>query len=520
VTAARLLRPTLAELWTFLAVALPVLGALLAPMAAVDLAYQLRAGAQILDTRAIPSVDAWTFTIAGTPWTDQQWGAQVLLGLVYRAAGWSGLMILRAGLVALAFGLLLLVVRRRSPGLAARWQALLVLGAFLVASPALALRPQLFAIVLFAATLFLLADRRAHPRRLWLIPILALAWANLHGSFPLVLLLLGLAVFADVLDRGEWRISLTITVVSALATLVNPFGLDVWGYVVRLATNPTIGSRVSEWRPPGLTDVPGLLFWGSVVLVIVALGWRARRRLACGMKPLPGWPALLTLLAFAALGAVTGRGLAWWPLAAVFVWAGLLRDAPTGSSNATASPSPSPAPSAADAPTGITNSNEFSRGVRGSPLNALVAGLLMVAGVALLPFWRPVGAFFVPLGVLTYAPLGIAGYVGDVTVRLASPGLRVWAPQHWGSWLELASPSDAVAVDSRIELYPASVWADYDTVESGSADWQSTLDRDSVTFVITEVGSDGKLEAALTASGTWGRVYTDADGSIWGRLGR
>ena len=224
-------RPTLADLWTFLAIGLPTLAAVLAPMPAVDLAYQLRAGGEILNLGAIPSVDTWTFTIAGAPWTDQQWGAQVVLALVYRVAGWSGLAIVRAGLVALAFGLLLLVVRRRNPALAARWQAMLVLAAFLVAAPALALRPQLFAIVLFAATLLILADRRAHPRRLWLIPILALAWANLHGSFPLVLVVLGIAVLGDLLDKGEWRISLAATVVSALATLVNPFGLDVWGYV-------------------------------------------------------------------------------------------------------------------------------------------------------------------------------------------------------------------------------------------------------------------------------------------------
>lgn len=299
--------------------------------------------------------------------------------------------------------------------------------------------------------------------------------------------------------------SLAVTVLSALATLVNPFGPDAWGYVVRLATNPTIGSRVSEWRPPGITDVPSLLFWTSVVLVVAFLGWRARRRRAAGLAPLPGWPALLTLLVFAALGAVTGRGLAWWPFAAVFVLAGLL----------------SSEQRTADAPTGITDGNHVSRGDRRSPLNALVAAVLIVAGIALLPVWRPTGPGDVPNGLLTYAPRGIAGYLGDITMRLESrPGLRVWAPQHWGSWLEFAVPNDTIAVDSRIELFPASVWADYDTVESGGGAWQSILDRDQVVFVVTEAGSDAKLEAALKASGTWARTYTDADGSIWGRVGR
>ena len=81
----------MSRLWSFLAVALPVLGALVAGLPSVDLAYHLRAGAEILDTRAIPTADTWTFTAAGLPWTDQQWGAQVILAAVYQVAGWTGL---------------------------------------------------------------------------------------------------------------------------------------------------------------------------------------------------------------------------------------------------------------------------------------------------------------------------------------------------------------------------------------------------------------------------------------------
>ncbi|HEY7131483.1 MAG TPA: hypothetical protein VH440_04485, partial [Candidatus Limnocylindrales bacterium] len=75
---------SLRSLWAFLAIALPVLAAVIAPLPTVDLAYHLRAGAEILDTRAIPSVDTWTFTAAGQPWQDQQWLAQVVLALAYR----------------------------------------------------------------------------------------------------------------------------------------------------------------------------------------------------------------------------------------------------------------------------------------------------------------------------------------------------------------------------------------------------------------------------------------------------
>ena len=170
-------------------------------MSTVDLTYQLRAGAEILGGQGIPSVDTWTFTAAGLPWFDQQWGAQVVLSVIFQVAGWTGLALLRGGLVALIFGCLFEIGRRRDLGL--RRSAWLALAAFVVCAPALALRPQLGGMALFAATLLIVSDRRAHPARLWIVPVLVAAWANIHGSFFLGPLVLGLAWLEDVHDRGS-----------------------------------------------------------------------------------------------------------------------------------------------------------------------------------------------------------------------------------------------------------------------------------------------------------------------------
>ena len=285
ITRARTRWPSLGELWTFLGVALPALAALLVPMPAVDLAYQLRAGASILAGAGIPTVDTWTFTVAGTPWLDQQWGAQVLLAGVFQLGGWTGLAILRAALVALTFGFVLSALRIawslasvRAGGSAiassSRTATLILLGAFAVAAPALALRPQLFAIFLFAATLVILVERATHPRRLWLIPLIAIAWANLHGSFPLVVVLVGLAwvdevaILREPTPAGQPQRRLParllgstglalIGAISAIATLVTPFGIDGWRYIENLARNPAITTEVSEWRPLSPLDPAG-----------------------------------------------------------------------------------------------------------------------------------------------------------------------------------------------------------------------------------------------------------------------
>jgi len=56
-------RLTLGGLWAYLAVGLPILGALIAPLPSVDLAYQLRAGDGILATGTIPTKDATYFPV-------------------------------------------------------------------------------------------------------------------------------------------------------------------------------------------------------------------------------------------------------------------------------------------------------------------------------------------------------------------------------------------------------------------------------------------------------------------------
>ena len=82
-------------------------------------------------------------------------------------------------------------------------------------------------------------------------------------------------------------------------------------------------------------------------------------------------------------------------------------------------------------------------------------------GIALLPVWRPLDpALGAPQGVVGLAPPGITAALRG----LARPGDRLFDPQPWGSWFEFALPTLPVAIDSRIELFPTSVWDTYDSI--------------------------------------------------------
>ncbi len=469
---------TLPRLWLFLAVALPALVALLVPLPAVDLAYQVRVGEQILRTGAIPAADTFTFTIAGAPWTDQQWLAQVLMALGYRAGGWEMLAVMRAVLVSATGGLL--VVAGLARGASARTSSVLSLLAFMLAAPALALRPQLFAIVVFACLLVLVAARDRHPRLYLAAPVLVAVWANLHGSFVLAPVLLGYAWLDDVARGRPAGRSFAVLAAGSAATLLNPFGPAVWAYAAGIGANPVIAGRVTEWQRTSPFTITGLLFYASGAAV-AAVAWFRRRCLA--------WPDVVWLLATFALGAWAVRGVAWWPAAALpvvaTVWAGPVLPIE-----------------------GNARGAATARRPRQSPLNLVVAGLLIVLLLVALPWLRPVDPLTGRTGLLTYAPSGLAAALRPIT----PPGTRVFTPQVWASWFEWAVPDARYLVDARFELFPADAWADLDTITSGGADAAAVLDRLEVRVIVLPAGW-------VSPGAGWNVVYADADGAILSRNG-
>src|SRR3972149_2393236 len=170
--------------WALIAIVVPAAGVLATQMSAVDLAYQIRAGEMMLDAHQILRTDPFTFTTGGHSWVDQQWGAQLALAGAFRLGGWPGLLVLRAGLIAMT--LLLLYLSTRRAGADPKPAAWLTLGAFLTAAftpGSLSLRPQLLATLFFGALILVLANRQDRPRVLASLPFITLLWAHVHGSF-------------------------------------------------------------------------------------------------------------------------------------------------------------------------------------------------------------------------------------------------------------------------------------------------------------------------------------------------
>jgi hypothetical protein len=82
-----------------------------------DTMWQITVGQWILDHRAVPETDIYSFTMRGQPWISTQWLAQVLYAKTYAVASWSGPVAMAAGAIGcLCLGASLRAARPRRSG--------------------------------------------------------------------------------------------------------------------------------------------------------------------------------------------------------------------------------------------------------------------------------------------------------------------------------------------------------------------------------------------------------------------
>jgi hypothetical protein len=468
----------LSHVWAASAVAIPVIVIAGTPLAVNDLAYHLRAGDIMFDTHAILRTDVFSAVAYGKPWLNQQWLAQIVLATAFRLGGWFGLVVLRALLGAVVLSFVFLACR--AAGAATKRAAWLTLASGVMLMGGFTLRPQLLGMGCFALTAWLVARRRAHPQGVWIVIPITIMWANLHGSFFLAPLLLGLAWVEDRWVRGRGSRTLLVAGLgSILATTVTPYGYKVWSYAAGLATNPVIRKTITEWQPPSIDVYTGAAFFLSVVVVAGLLIARVRR-------PVP-WGSLLSLVVFLAIALTAIRGVFWWAMVAPIVLAGVLEDRP--------------APTERRDPAGA--------------LNAAIVGLLALAVIGSVIRWVPYTGPAMPTGGrLAFAPVGITRELQ----RSLGPGEVVFNAQKWGSWLEFEFPRSPVIVDSLIEVIPESVWWKYYAVSSGAEGWQATLDAWDVDVAVLARDQQGPLIPKVRADPGWRLVYEDAEGLIFRRV--
>jgi hypothetical protein len=249
------------------------------PFRDTDVWWHLAVGQHIL-AQGIPATEPFSFLVAAHPWVGQQWLYEVgLTGAVN--LGGPGLASLIMGIVAssaLLIAVLSIPPHRRPAG---PWLAAALLLSALVAAQLVGVRGQVISLLGAAVVLNVLMRWRAGSTRALLVlpPVFAL-WANLHAGFIIGLAILALAVLAVRGVDTRSRVLLAAAVAaSALATLLNPSGPGLWGYVASTFGNSTLTGVVVEWQSPDFHDIFLRLFEVEAILLVIAWTLSDRRDL-------------------------------------------------------------------------------------------------------------------------------------------------------------------------------------------------------------------------------------------------
>jgi hypothetical protein len=425
--------------------------------------WHLRTGRLILD-HGIPRSDPYSFTAPGVDWIAQSWLAEVVYGVVDRAAGGFGIRLLVAITGALMTALAYrLAIRTSGDHIVA---VLLTMAAIGASFTLWSQRPLFLALLAFVILVWVVEVPGCFLGRhvLVALPVLTVLWANVHGTFALGFLYLALHLAGRWLDRaapwaGRERRLVVATALALVACLANPYGPELLLFPLRLLGRGDILRQVTEWRPPQPRSVQGIMLavWVVVFLACLVVG---RRRIARR--------DIVVTVPFLLLAVWAERNIALAPLAGL------------------------PVAARAVAPA-------IPRPRSGTPLNRIVAGAL----VALAVLWGVQAAAEPDLDLHEY-PVAAMRFVQDQGLL----GQRLMTSDRWGGYLILEYwPRQRVFFDDRYDMYPRPVLRDAFDFFDADPSWPQILDRWAVNVVVWP--RQAGIVALMASEPRWERRYQD-----------
>jgi len=489
----------------------------LRPLADADIGWHIRTGELILDSRALPRTDPFSSTMQGQPWFAWEWLYDILLGVLDHACGLNGVVWLCALLVASIFTFLLSELIRRGTGL------LLAIVLMLLAEAAamihLYARPHIVS-WLFSLLWFVVLERwersESSPPPRWVLcffPVSMLLWVNLHGGWLFGSALLAtycIAAFIDSMREPDAlaairlarraRAMAMVWVVSAAATLVNPYSWRLHLHIYRYLSDRYLMNHINEFQSPDFHGWAQRSFAMILLLVLIAF---AGDRIAS--KPKLHLSQILVVLLTAYFGFYSARNL---PVSSMLL---VLIAGPILWTNFVA---------LAEKPrawrwlrNGVRRVADFSERMSEQEME-LHGQLWPVAAVAL--------AFAICLqgGILGSHRLIYARF-DDTKVPAAAitflqrefhgdPGTDpVFSTDFWGGYLIFRMyPERKVVLDDRHDLYGEGRIRQYMTLTEAAPGWQTVLEQWQIRTVLLPAGSTlANLLRELPQN--WHVVYDD-----------
>ncbi len=455
-----------------------------------DTGYHIRTGELILNTHAVPKSDPYSFHSPPLPWVAHEWLSEVIMATIHRYLGLTGIVVFFAAAIAAVY--LLLFDRLRADNR----NIFLTIGlvGLVVASSTLhwLARPHILSlifIVVFHRVLDLYQYR--HKNYLYFLPLLMLAWVNLHGGYIVGLILVGIYLGGNLvgvpfLANSERSVlkgnafALFLTLAGCLLTsLVNPYGYEILLFPLRLVSEKFIMDYIIEFWSP---NFHGWLPFRYLLYLTIAIFALSKSKLDI--------TELALILFFTHMSLYSARYI---PLFALLVSPILIRHG---------------------APLLDKTKGRFAQLVKQKS-----AAMASMSSSSKGYVWIIAGVLFVFAAIRNgkihyeFDPNITAAEAVEFLKRENLKG-NMFNNDTFGDYLIYAAwPQYRVFVDGRSDMYGSSIMKEYDKVMRPTSEWKDVLGKYNINWVFD--GASSPLSTLLLVSQDWHLIYADKVANIF-----
>ena len=251
-----------------------------------DTGYHIRTGEFILATLSVPRHDLFSFTSPPIPWTAHEWLSEVIMAIIHRFFGLTGIVIFFAFVIASAYYLLFKMIRTYKGNILIAASVIILA----IASSQIhwLARPHIFSLFLMVIWYCVLdAYQYKDKNHLYVLPVIMLLWVNLHGGFIAGFMLLGVYLSCNLLrliaakgiDKEKWKAKsrpLGLALAGCLlAALINPVGYHILLFPFKLTSMKFLMDNVSEFVSPNFHEPMAFKYMLFLMMGVFAVSIKA-----------------------------------------------------------------------------------------------------------------------------------------------------------------------------------------------------------------------------------------------------
>jgi hypothetical protein len=455
----------------------------LAPRLDTDFWWHLKVGQYIANHHSVPSHDYMSYTFKGHAWTDHEWLAELVLFGLYSLAGLWGPIVFFAGVICASFALVYANMVQRKIN---RVLALFVLSAaFIASSASWGPRIQMMTLLFLAIYGLVLCHFEMTRNRhlLLILPAAMLIWANIHGGFVLGLVLVGITLVGEWLNKisrqenaytaDDLKVLMYAFLGTCAITIVNPNTYRQLTYPLTFILPNAYTNLIEESASPNFHLPVFMVFEIMLLALIIAFFFQ---------RPKVNWTHLLLIVAFTHLAFSQSRSVPLWSIVISPLLAHYLREL---------------------RPIGLSHRRRLPAGGIKSVIN--VAILSLIVATYLLEATHFVNATTLRTAETDNYPRGAIAYM-----RSHHLPPDVFVSYSWGGYLLWnLFPQYRDYMDSRADtLYSSAILNGYLDIYAARPEWKTRLNQYHVQDVLIE--DSAPLSQVLALDGNWRLVYHDS----------